>query len=232
MSRASTLALSAWGPAKETSNFEALRPHLEKNLELRHRYIECFDPPEETYDVLLDNFEPNMKTAEVREIFDELKENLVPLIKEIADAGEVDDSFLHGQFDIDDQRAFSLDVLHRFGYTEDEWRLDQTAHPFMCTPGHRDIRLTTNFTPGRPELALRDDARVRPRRLRVGCRRGVRDGRRSTPACRSACTSLRAERGRTSSGAAARSGATSIRSCKRPSRRSWALSTKKSSIAP
>ena len=147
MSRASTLALSAWGPAKETSNFEALRPHLEKNLELRHRYIECFDPPEETYDVLLDNFEPNMKTAEVRVIFDELKENLVPLIKEIADAGEVDDSFLHGQFDIEDQRAFSLDVLHRFGYTEDEWRLDQTAHPFMCTPGHRDIRLTTNFSP-------------------------------------------------------------------------------------
>src|SRR6478609_3218695 len=104
MSRASTLALSAWGPAKETSNFEALRPHLEKNLELRHRYIECFDPPEETYDVLLDNFEPNMKTAEVREIFDELKEQLVPLIKEIADAGEVDDSFLQAEFDTDAQR--------------------------------------------------------------------------------------------------------------------------------
>jgi carboxypeptidase Taq len=146
MIHASTIALSAWGPAKEASNFEALRPHLEKNLELRHRYVECFDPPDETYDVLLDNFEPNMKTAEVREIFDELKESLVPLIKEIADAGEIEDSFLHGKFDIDDQRTFSLDVLERFGYTEDEWRLDHTSHPFMCTPGHRDIRLTTNFS--------------------------------------------------------------------------------------
>ncbi|MGZ8692002.1 MAG: carboxypeptidase M32, partial [Gaiellaceae bacterium] len=126
MSHASTLALSAWGPAKEESNFEALRPHLEKNLELRHRYVECFDPPDETYDVLLDNFEPNMKTAQVREIFDELKEHLVPLIKEIADAGEIDDSFLHGKFDEEVQRTFSLDVLKRFGYTEDEWRLDQT----------------------------------------------------------------------------------------------------------
>ena len=147
MSRASTLALSAWGPAKEESNFDALRPHLEKNLELRHRYVECFDPPDETYDVLLDNFEPNMKTAEVREIFDELKEELVPLIKEIGDAGEIDDSFLHGEFDQEAQRAFSLDVLRRFGYTDDEWRLDQTPHPFMTTPGHRDIRLTTNFRP-------------------------------------------------------------------------------------
>jgi carboxypeptidase Taq len=147
MSRTAALALAAWGPAREESDFELLRPHLEKNLELRHRYVECFDPPDETYDVLLDNFEPNMKTAEVRQIFDELREELVPLIKEIGDAGEIDDSFLHAEFDQDAQRAFSLDVLRRFGYKEDEWRLDQTPHPFMNTPGHRDIRLTTNFRP-------------------------------------------------------------------------------------
>src|SRR5881398_2411333 len=98
MSRTSTLALAAWGPAREESNFEALRPHIEKNLELRHRYVECFDPPDETYDVLLDNFEPNMKTAEVREIFDQLKEELVPMIREITEAGEIDDSFLEGAF--------------------------------------------------------------------------------------------------------------------------------------
>ena len=147
LTRASSLGLAAWGPAKEESNFEALRPHLEKNLELRHRYIECFDPPDETYDVLLDDFEPNMKTADVREIFDELKEELVPLIKEIGEAGKIDDSFLHGEFDEEAQRVFSFDVLRRFGYTDDEWRLDQTAHPFMTSPGHGDVRLTTNFRP-------------------------------------------------------------------------------------
>jgi carboxypeptidase Taq len=147
LTRASSLGLAAWGPAKEESNFEALQPHLEKNLELRHRYVECFDPPDETYDVLLDDFEPNMKTAEVREIFDELKEELVPLIKEISEAGKIDDSFLKGEFDEEAQRVFSLDVLRRFGYTDDEWRLDQTAHPFMTSPGHGDVRLTTNFRP-------------------------------------------------------------------------------------
>jgi carboxypeptidase Taq len=147
INRASAIALSAWGPAKEKSDFEALRPHLEKNLELKHRYIECFDPADETYDILLDNYEPNMKTAEVRRIFDELKEQLVPLIREISEAGEIDDSFLHQSFDKEDQRAFSLEVLHTFGYAEDEWRLDQTQHPFMTSPGHGDIRLTTNFRP-------------------------------------------------------------------------------------
>jgi carboxypeptidase Taq len=145
--RASALALSAWGPAKEASNFEALRPHLEKNLELRQRYVQCFESPEETYDVLLDDYEPNMKTAEVREIFDELKEELVPLLREVEDAGGIEDSFLTGEFDPAKQRDFGLEIARRFGYYNEEWRLDQTAHPFMTTPGVGDIRLTSNFRP-------------------------------------------------------------------------------------
>src|SRR5919199_1032142 len=82
-----------------------------------------------------------------REIFDALKRDLVPLIKEIADAGDVDASFLHGEFEPERQREFSLHVLGCFGFTDDEWRLDQTAHPFMCSPGAHDVRLTTNFRP-------------------------------------------------------------------------------------
>jgi carboxypeptidase Taq len=147
MRRTGAIAVSAWGPAKERSDFQALLPHLEKNLELRRRYIECFDPADETYDVLLDDYEPLMKTAEVRSIFDELKEQLVPLIKDIADAGEVDSSFLTGDFDPDAQREFSLKLVHRLGFTDAEWRLDTTDHPFMCSPGEHDIRITTNFRP-------------------------------------------------------------------------------------
>jgi carboxypeptidase Taq len=147
MRRSSAIAVSAWGPAKESSDFQALLPHLERNLELRRRYVDCFPPAEEMYDVLLDDYEPLMKTAEVRGIFDELKRELPPLVKEIADAGEVDDSFLSGAFDADAQRSFSLAVVRRFGFSDDEWRLDTTAHPFMCTPGARDVRLTTNFRP-------------------------------------------------------------------------------------
>ena len=147
MRRSSALALSAWGPAKQSSDFQALLPHLERNLELRHRYVACFPPPDETYDVLLDDYEPLMKTAEVREVFDELKRELLPLIEEIGEAGEVDSSFLQGDFDVSAQRDISMKILRAFGYTDDEWRLDQTAHPFMTSPGGGDIRLTTNFRP-------------------------------------------------------------------------------------
>jgi carboxypeptidase Taq len=146
MRRAAALALAAWGPAKEASDFERLRPHLETLLELRHRYVECFDPPDETYDLLLDDYEPLMRTAEVREIFAELKEELPPLISELA-AVEIDDSSLHGDFDIPTQKRLGLEIVRAFGYTDEEWRVDETAHPFMTTPGAGDIRLTTSTRP-------------------------------------------------------------------------------------
>jgi carboxypeptidase Taq len=147
MRRASALALAEWGPAKEASDFSRLQPHLEKQLELRHRYVVCFDAPDETYDVLLDDYEPHMKTAEVRAIFVDLKDELRPLIAEIAEVGQIDDSFLQGDFDPATQREVSLEVLRRFGFADDEWRLDETAHPFMTSPGTGDVRLTTNFRP-------------------------------------------------------------------------------------
>jgi carboxypeptidase Taq len=148
MRRAAALALAAWGPAKDASDFGQLRPHLEALVELRHRYVACFDPPDETYDLLLDDYEPLMKTAEVREIFDELKEELPPLISELVAAGEVDDSLLHGDFDVPTQKQLGLEIVRAFGFVDDEWRVDETAHPFMTTPGAGDIRLTTNTRTG------------------------------------------------------------------------------------
>src|SRR5919197_3529162 len=87
MRRSSALALSAWGPAKAESDFAGLLPHLERNLDLRHRYVECFDPSDETYDILLDDYEPLMKTVEVREIFDGINGDLRPWTPDIAEAG-------------------------------------------------------------------------------------------------------------------------------------------------
>ncbi len=147
LKRAGALGLAAWGPAKAESNFEVMRPALETNLELLRRYVDCFDRPDETYDVLLDVYEPRMTTAEVRKIFSGLKEELPPLIKTIAANGDVDDSFLAGDFDVDRQREVGLEIARKFGYTDDEWTLYHTPHAFMSSPGAGDIRLTTTFRP-------------------------------------------------------------------------------------
>jgi carboxypeptidase Taq len=144
MSRAAALAQPEWEQARAASDFDRFLPHLERALELRRRYVDCFEPADEDYDILLDDYEPGMKTADVRAVFQELKAGLVPMIAEIGRrADEVDESFLRAEFPIDGQKEVERRILDAFGFTQEEWRLDETVHPFASRGGPRDIRLTT-----------------------------------------------------------------------------------------
>jgi carboxypeptidase Taq len=141
--RASAEAYPVWVEARRRSDYELFRPYLERNLDLRRRYAECFDV-DEPYDALLDDFEPGMKTEEVRVVFERLKEGLVPLIAD-ASAQEIDDSFLHGHLPVAQQKELELIVLERFGFREGSWRLDPTEHPFATSFGTSDVRMTTRY---------------------------------------------------------------------------------------
>jgi carboxypeptidase Taq len=147
LTRAAAQGYQVWVEARESSDFERFLPALERNLELKRRYVECFPPADETYDVLLDDFERGAKTADVRRVFAELKEALVPLIAEIADDPDaVDDGFLlDGRYPVDAQRELSHEVVRLFGLREGAWRLDPTAHPFASGGGSSDIRITTHY---------------------------------------------------------------------------------------
>jgi carboxypeptidase Taq len=146
MTRTAALARQAWVGARQASDFSRFLPHLQKNIELKHKYIECFDEADAPYDILLDDFEPEMKTAQVNAVFADLKAELVPLIAAIRERQEaVSDACLHGHFPVDRQRAFCLTLLERFGFSSDAWRLDPTVHPFASNSATQDIRITTRY---------------------------------------------------------------------------------------
>ncbi len=149
---ASELAVAAaeaapvWIEAKATSDFRRFLPALERNVELRRRYVECFEPSEEPYDVLLDDFEPEMRTADVRAIFDEIKPVLISLAAEQR-GRDVDDGFLTADFDVDRQRRLSHEIVELLGLRPGTWRIDPTEHPFQSGSGVDDIRITTSYHP-------------------------------------------------------------------------------------
>jgi len=144
LSRTAAVAVPVWDEARKQSDWAMFQPYLEKVIELRRQYVDCFPAADEDYDLLLDDFEPGMKTAEVRAVFDELKEGLVPLIAEVAGrADAVDDAFLTGDFPSEAQKRVEGQILADFGFTDDSWRLDETVHPFATRSGMDDIRLTT-----------------------------------------------------------------------------------------
>jgi carboxypeptidase Taq len=144
MAHASGVAVAAWDKAKAASDFASFVPHLERQLELKLRYIECFPKLESPYDVVLDEYEEGMTTAEVQRVFDRLKEVLLPLIAEHADSGAA----LEGPFPVERQKQASRLVLDAFGWEPDRWRIDETPHPFASKPGFGDIRLTTHTDAG------------------------------------------------------------------------------------
>jgi carboxypeptidase Taq len=144
--RASSLAQEAWVKARAHSDFSAFAPYLQRNLELKRRYVECFDGFDCAYDVLLDDYEPGMKTAEVARLFSELKSELVPLIATLADLDDrIDAGWLHDRVASEAQRQVVTEVVARMGFDPEAWRLDTAVHPFATSLGSQDVRITTRW---------------------------------------------------------------------------------------
>jgi len=147
MTKAAAEARPVWVKAKAESDFASFLPSLERIVELKLEYVDCVAAgADERYDALLDDYEPQTTTAEVRTLFEELKPPLVELIAELRQR-EVDDAFLHADFPPERQRALAHEVIDLFGHRPDSWRIDPTEHPFASGPGRDDVRITTNYHP-------------------------------------------------------------------------------------
>ena len=144
MTKLASEGMEAWAKARAADDFAAFRPWLDRTLELKHRYIECFPPSEDPYDVLLDDFEPQMRTAEVRRVFDRLKPALRDLVAEAPP--EDPEPFITGSYPREMQHELSVAVMHAFGADEQHFRLDPTVHPFCVSFATRDVRLTTRYS--------------------------------------------------------------------------------------
>ncbi|MEW6518362.1 MAG: carboxypeptidase M32 [Thermodesulfobacteriota bacterium] len=147
-------AFEAWVKARAAADFALFRPHLEKVVELNRRYITFFPSADHPYDLLLDQYERGMKTAEVQTIFAGLRPRQVELLKEITARPQVDDSFLQGPFDQQQQWDFGVKVITAFGYDWDRGRQDRSAHPFTTSFSINDVRITTRFEANHPVASL------------------------------------------------------------------------------
>ena len=144
--RTTALAHEIWVEARATNDFSKFQPELEKIYDLVRRKAEYLGYKEEIYDALLDLYEPGMTTAEVRRLFGELRQELVPLVAAIAENQDaVDDSILHQDYPIDKQREFGEMVVQKFGFDFQRGRQDLAVHPFCTSFSCDDVRITTRF---------------------------------------------------------------------------------------
>jgi carboxypeptidase Taq len=134
---------AAWTKARPANDFAAMRPFLEKNVELSREYAGYFAPYRRVTDPMIDDYDAGMTTTSVQELFAALRRELVPIAGAICDQPAADDSCLRGAFAEARQLDFNVAVAKRFGYDFERGRIDKTLHPFCTKFSAGDVRITT-----------------------------------------------------------------------------------------
>ena len=141
----SAASYHAWTKARSANDFKAVRPYLEKTVDLSRQLADFFPGYEHIADPLIDSSDYGMTVATVRPLFASLRERLVPLVEQITAQEPADASFLYRHYPEEAQRAFGEMVIRRYGYDFERGRQDKTHHPFMTKFSLGDVRITTRF---------------------------------------------------------------------------------------
>ncbi len=144
MARASARAKPVWQEARARSDWSVFAPAMEVAVDLSRQVAEALGYEHRPYDALISQQEPGLTAARVEALFAELRDAIVPLLREIsAQAGRVDDSVLARPCDERLQLNFALELITRLGYDLERGRQDLSAHPFCTSFGPGDVRVTT-----------------------------------------------------------------------------------------
>ena len=145
MSKTISNCFQAWQTAKEKNDFSIYAPELEKLLALKRQECEILGYKEHPYDALLNEYEKGITTKEISQLFEQVKTELVPFVKKISEAKQVDDAFFFQHFDKDKQWDFGIDLLKQMGFDFSAGRQDKSSHPFTTSFSPNDVRLTTRI---------------------------------------------------------------------------------------
>ena len=136
---------AVWHDAKEKSDWNMFAPYLEKLIAARRRFASLKDPAKPAYDILLDQYEKGAVMADLDPFFRTLREELSPVIREVAAREKPVPAFMKGPWPIAQQRIFSDKLMVLEGLDPLNCAIGETEHPFTGGPNKWDIRITTHY---------------------------------------------------------------------------------------
>ena len=136
---------AVWHDAKEKSDWRMFAPYLERLVAARRRFASLKAPYKPAYDVLLDQYEKGAEMASLDPFFRTLREDLSPLIREVAARKKPGPAFLKGPWPVDRQRLFSAKIMALEGIDPQNCTLGETEHPFTDSTNKWDVRITTHY---------------------------------------------------------------------------------------
>ncbi|HEX2240254.1 MAG TPA: carboxypeptidase M32 [Actinomycetota bacterium] len=145
LAETSAIAYQTWTEARPADDFGMLEPHLTKLVALKKEEADSIGWSQERYDALLDEYEPEMTTKEVEQVFSELVAGLVPLADRVLPAVDERPDFVHATYETGPQNDFSQWLVEVLGFAKESGRLDTSPHPFTIPISVGDVRQTTRL---------------------------------------------------------------------------------------
>ncbi len=142
MANATASGFNFWHEARTKNDFSLFAPLLEKIVELKRQEARIVGFVNHPYDALMDDYEPGLTIARMEEVFNEVKRDLFPFMKQVIAKHKLRADFIYRKFEKDQQWKFSEKIIRKMGYDFDGGRGDFAPHPFCTTFGPGDVRIT------------------------------------------------------------------------------------------
>lgn len=147
ITRATLLGQQSWSIARANNDYRSFAPLLEEIFDLRRQEAKLLAKPgRPLYDALLDQYEEDAESDQIRIVFEELRTHLVPMVQRATEAkNPPSGKWFASHFDVDQQRKASHWIAEKIGFRFPRGRLDETDHPFCTTLGPNDHRILTRY---------------------------------------------------------------------------------------
>ncbi|MGL5936612.1 MAG: carboxypeptidase M32, partial [Cetobacterium sp.] len=138
-------AQGIWEKAREEDDFEQFAPILEEIFNYNIKFINYRNKDIDIYSQILNDYEKGMNVQKLDSFFENLKKEIVPLLKEVDSKRRDFGKKLAFNIRKDEQEKFSLEILKYIGFNLERGVLAESAHPFTLTVNKNDVRLTTRY---------------------------------------------------------------------------------------
>lgn len=138
-------AQGIWEVAREKNDFESFAPVLEEIFNFNKKFIQYRNLEGDIYSIILNDYEKGMSVEKLDSFFEELKNEIVPLLKDIKSRDREFSKKINFKVEKIEQKKFSEEILKYIGFNLDRGVLSESAHPFTLTVDKNDVRLTTRY---------------------------------------------------------------------------------------
>ena len=147
---------AVWQDARARNDFAAFAPALQELIALRRQQasqLAAAEPVSRSpWEILAQPFEPDISKARLAELLAPLKTELPLLLEQVRASTTPGPAAVDLPEALQEQLCSAL--LDSWGFDPARCQRSRSAHPFSCTVGPQDFRITTRVVPGQPLSAF------------------------------------------------------------------------------